>query len=252
MSGLMSFGLSFCSLLIVVCTIIPFWHGMNMMLRTGFWVLSPADRASQHRWTQSSIMSSVYSGLMYPVLSANERSLMSPVTGSFVLRPSYLRPKASSFFLAENDCLNLKLQLALLEHRSVSTHCDSMFVRCLSPAHDILLSTLIPVSLIASFSAWMAWYSVVRNSWLGPLCARSSSQNLVSFMGNVSWGNPVSLIAVVVSGFGFGSSRPVTPGVFPSSSASKSMEPSGLRKVACCNLSVGGFCCLNWIGVWII
>ena len=98
-------------------------------------------------------------------------------------RLSNSSPKSLSFFLAENDCLNAKLQLELLENLSVCTHFARMFVRWRSPAQDMLLSTLMPVSLSVLVSDWMASARACGKSRWSFLNFLESSQNRESFMG---------------------------------------------------------------------
>ena len=92
-------------------------------------------------------------------------------------------PKSVSRWLAEKDVLKEKLQLGLLEQRSVVTHLARIFVRWRSPAHDILLSTVIPVPRVAAVSAAMAEVRACGKRWVGPLNRWWSSQKRVSLIG---------------------------------------------------------------------
>ena len=127
-------------------------------------------------------------------------------------RPSNRMPKVVSPCRAEKDCLKAKLQLGLLEHRSVDTHFAMMFVRWRSPAHDMLLSTAMPVPLVCAVSAAMAEVIAWGKRAVGPLNLFRSSQKRESLIGG-RCGCRVSEIDVMLSAMGVGGLRPVTPGV---------------------------------------
>ena len=109
-----------------------------------------------HWWTHSDIISSVYSGLQYPVSSAKDRGPVGWLFESRYERPSKCIPKTASLWRAENDFLKEKLQFGLLENLSVETHFARIFVRWRSPAHDMLLSTATPVPRVRAVSAAIA------------------------------------------------------------------------------------------------
>jgi hypothetical protein len=75
------------------------------------------------------------------------------------------------------------LQFELLENLSVWTHFASMFVRWRSPAHDMLLSTLMLVSLRDFVSDRIASARACGNAVRLCLNLLASSQNLVNFIG---------------------------------------------------------------------
>ena len=92
-------------------------------------------------------------------------------------------PKAASPWRAEKDCLKAKLQLGLLEHLSVEIQRDRMFVRWRSPAHDMLLSTVIHVPLVWAVSAAIADAMAWGKRAVGPVNLLRISQKRVSLMG---------------------------------------------------------------------
>ena len=121
--------------------------------------------------------------------------------------------------------MNAKLQLGLLEHLSVDTHFAMMLVRWRSPAHDMLLSTEMPVPLVCAVSAAMAEVMAWGKRAVGPVNFPRSSQKRVSLIGG-KCGCRVSETDVMVSAKGVGGLRPVTPGMFIFLSCAKSRLPS--------------------------